>query len=366
MKKTCLVIGYMNNNLGDDLFFQILFNRYKNVDFYMYPPSVLLDKYKKIYKKNKNVIFYDKEEKYLKIREDIVDKNTPINLFDMICERAKNVDFYVNIGGSIFIQNDNWKDDDRFKLKEIMKDKPSFIIGCNFGPGTEEYYDYYKEWFKRFDDICFRDKASYDKFKDLENARLADDIVLITSEKKKFHCINYKKNIGISVIDPKISKKLQQKEKSYYDFINSTIKYYLDKKFNITLFSFCSNDGDMDAIEKIINSLDEKYKKKIKIVEYENNIGKFIKKWKENKYIIGTRFHANILAIANDQYFLPIIYSDKTLNYLKNLSEEIKIVDIDSLKRKKKSKLVFNHVDINYNSDDQFIIIDNYLRKEQK
>ena len=118
-RKSCLVIGYMNLNFGDDLFFYILFKRYPQVDFYMYPPSVLLDKYKKCYKKFKNVKFYEEEEYYINVRKDIVDKNTAINLFPMICERAKKVDFYINIGGSIFIQNDNWKNDDRFILKDL-------------------------------------------------------------------------------------------------------------------------------------------------------------------------------------------------------------------------------------------------------
>lgn len=88
-RKSCLVIGYMNLNFGDDLFFYILFKRYPQVDFYMYPPSVLLDKYKKCYKKFKNVKFYEEEEYYINVRKDIVDKNTAINLFPMICERAK-------------------------------------------------------------------------------------------------------------------------------------------------------------------------------------------------------------------------------------------------------------------------------------
>ena len=137
--KSCLVIGYMHANLGDDLFFKILFERYKNVKFYFFPPSLLLEQYKKTFKKNKNVIFYDQEEYYIRVKEDVNDDSIPINLFPMILERAKEVDFYINIGGSIFIQNPSWKEDDRFKIKEALGKKPSFIIGCNFGPGNKEY-----------------------------------------------------------------------------------------------------------------------------------------------------------------------------------------------------------------------------------
>lgn len=363
MKKTCLVIGYMNNNFGDDLFFDILFNRYKNVEFYFYPPSVLLDNYKKIYKKHKNVKFYDNEPEYLRIREDIVDKNTPINLFDMICERAKKVDFFINIGGSIFIQNEAWKNDDRFKLKEIVGDKPSFIIGCNFGPGTKEYYEYYKEWFKTFDDICFRDKTSYQKFKVLKNARIADDIVLIMKKKSNIKNINYNKNVGISLIDPKITSKLKDNEDTYYDFILKSIEYYQDKNYNIRLFSFCKNDGDMNSINNILNKLGPEKSKKIKVINYESNIKKFLKEWKKNKYIIGTRFHSVILALAYNQYFIPIVYSDKTSDYLKSIDNNIKIYDIKDLHSKKIDSLKYNQIDKEYNSYEQFKKIDEYLEE---
>ena len=370
-RKKCLVIGYMNNNFGDDLFFKILFNRYKNVDFYMYPPTHLLEEYQEKFLLNRNVIFYEDEEEYHKLLEDTGNdnkdsKDIQVDIFPLICERAKNVDFYVNIGGSIFIQNDNWKDDDRFKLKEIMQDKPSFIIGCNFGPGDDEYYNYYKNWFKGFSDICFRDKESYQKFKDLENARLADDIVLVYTEKHRFHPIGYHKTIGISVLNPENTKKLKKYSKNYYNFIISTIKYYISIGFNIKIYVFCINEGDLDAAKYVINKLTDRELKKIKVVSYKKRINKFIREWKKSKYIIGTRFHANILAIAHGQSFLPIIYSDKTYNYLKNIDDDIEIYDIVELEKMKKDQIVYNNVVLNYSSEDQFMILDNYVNNKSK
>lgn len=370
-RKKCLVIGYMNNNFGDDLFFKILFDRYKNVDFYMYPPSHLLEEYQEKFLRNKNVIFYEDEEEYLKLLEytgnDNKDsKDIEIDIFPLICERAKKVDFYVNIGGSIFIQNDNWKDDDRFKLKEIMQDKPSFIIGCNFGPGDDEYYNYYKNWFKGFSDICFRDKESYQKFKDLENTRLADDIVLVYTEKHKFHPIGYNKTIGISVLNPENTKKLKKYSKNYYNFIISTIKYYISIGFNIKIYVFCINEGDLEAAQHVVNKLTDSELKHLKVISYKKKINKFIREWKKSKYIIGTRFHSNILAIAHGQSFLPIVYSDKTYNYLKNIDDDIEIYDIVELEKMKKDKIVYNNVVLNYSSEDQFIILDNYVKGKSK
>lgn len=359
----------MNNNFGDDLFFKILFDRYKNVDFYMYPPSQLLSEYQEKYAFNKNVIFYEDEEEYIKLLEDThnddkKDCDIEVNIFPLVCERARNVDFYVNIGGSIFIQHDNWKDDDRFKLKEIMVNKPSFIIGCNFGPGDDEYYEYYKNWFKGFNDICFRDNESYQKFKDLENARLADDVVLIYTQKHRFHPIGYDKTIGISVLDPTTTKKLKKYSTNYYNFIVSTIKYYISIGFRINIYVFCENEGDLIAAQNVVKKLSKDELKNVSIIEYKKRINKFIRKWKKSKYIIGTRFHSNILAIVHGQSFLPIVYSDKTYNYLKNIDEDIEIYDILQLEKMKKDKIVYNNVTLNYKSDEQFIILDNYVNGE--
>ncbi|MDD2435427.1 MAG: polysaccharide pyruvyl transferase family protein [Bacilli bacterium] len=95
--------------------------------------------------------------------------NTRIN--DII-EKAisYNCDGIIHIGGSIFMQSDDW----RYKLlayrKKMIKGKPFYIIGSNFGPYKEkEYFDYYKCLFDKADDICFREKLSYNLFSDLKN-----------------------------------------------------------------------------------------------------------------------------------------------------------------------------------------------------
>lgn len=359
--KTCLVVGYINNNLGDDLFFKILFDRYPNVKFYFYPPSVQLQKYKDIYIKNKNVIFYDEEEYYVKIRKDIPDVNVPINLFPMICERAKNVDCLIIIGGSIFSQNDDWKNDDRFTLKKIIGKKPSFIVGCNFGPGDSEFYEYYKQWFKKFDDICFRDNNSYNQFNDLKNARKADDIILIDKKRFSIPILRKRKSVGFSIIDISRKKEIAKYKDDYYRFLRKAIIYYQQKNYKINLFSFCKNEGDLEAINELLNYLPNK--NNINIIEYDNNINKFISQWKKTTYIIGTRFHATILALKYNQKFIPIIYSDKTSNYLKDLDPKIRYYEMRDLKRVKMKNLNYNYINKVYNSKIHFLKIDEYLKK---
>ena len=359
--KSCLVIGYMNANFGDDLFFKILFERYKKVKFYFFPPSELLKQYKRTFRHNRNVIFYDQDEFYLRSKEEVGDDSVPIYLFPMILEKAKEADFYINIGGSIFIQNPDWKEDDRFKIKEALGKKPSFIVGCNFGPGDKEYHDYFEKWFKNFDDVCFRDKKSYKQFNNLNNTRIADDIVLVGANKNKKSPMN-KKTIGISVIDVENYPEIAKSKEIYLKFITNIIKIYKKKDYKISLFSFCKKDGDLKAIYEILERIDDN--KNIKVVSYEGNINRVISEWKSNKYIIATRFHAVILALKYKQIFLPLVYSNKTSDYLKDIDRSIRTVDINSLKNININKLTFVEINKKYNSEEQFEKIDKYLKGE--
>ncbi len=360
--KNCLLWGYMHVNLGDDLFFQILFERYPKTKFYIYPPSEYLNRYKKIFKKYKNVIFYDKEPYYIKLRSEIPDEKTPLYIFPMVLERAKKVDCFINVGGSIFIQNDNYKNDDRFKIKEIIGSKPSFIIGCNFGPGDKEFENYYREFFKKFDDICFREKNSYMMFKDLKNVRVADDLVLLKEKTSFLH--NNKKNkntLGISVIDIGNHNKIAKYKDDYINFMVETIKYYINKNMKITLFSFCEDEGDLKIIEEIIDKLNCK-NGGVSIVSYKDNIKEFLSKWKSNEFIISTRFHATILALKYNQKFIPLSYSDKTKNYLKDIDSSLQCYEIKDIKNIKIDKIKFNEVNKNFDSYKQFEVIDKYLK----
>ena len=358
-----LVLGYMNNNFGDDLFFKILAERYKNTKFYMYPPSLLLDNYLDKFAKNKNLIFYENEKYYLELKKSINDKTVPLNMFPAILSRAEKSDFYVNIGGSLFIQNDNWKNDDRFLIKEKMNDKPSFIIGCNFGPGNEEFTEYYRKHFKEYTDVCFRDKTSYNQFKKLKNTRIADDIVLLKDYHKKIKTRKYNKSIAISVIDLEQKREYKEKTKEYELFIKKTIQHYIKKGYHINLFSFCEKENDLVAIERIIDKLDKEYKKKVKVINYVDDIDYFLRKWRRNRYVIGTRFHAMILALACHQEFIPISYSKKTNNYLKDLSTDIEPLDINVIEKQEVNNLTFYKVDKQFNAKEQFRKLDEFLKE---
>lgn len=365
--KTCVVYGYLNCNVGDDLFFEILAKRYPKVNFFLFPPSTLLSSYIKMFRCNKNIKFYDKDPKYIQLRKEIPDSDVILNTYPIMCDKIREADIFINLGGSIFIQNENWKKDDRRLLLELAKRKPSFIIGSNFGPYySKEYLEYYRKWFKQFKDICFRDQYSFQLFSDLKNTRVAHDIVLGT--KRPCMVKTKKKTIGISVIDLENRQDLKKYEKQYIIFISKTIEKFIKEGYKITLYSFCDGEGDLKGIYKILSTLNTNIdQSKIKIVSHRDNIKKIRRDFAKNEYIIGTRFHSIVLAIVNGQPVLPIVYNEKTEHMLKDLDKKIETLNIKKIKENTSLEKMINFQKIDFSklenkAKKQFEVLDQHLK----
>ena len=147
------VNAYLEHNLGDDLFLDILVNRYPDHKYYIMSSSE---------KQRENVKVYSNE------------------LFNKIIRRlelkkilANRCDVIVSIGGSMYMEQKN----DTNK-KFYLGKKPYYILGSNFGPyHTQTYYENVHKFFEKAEDVCFREKYSYDLFSDIPQVRYASDIV---------------------------------------------------------------------------------------------------------------------------------------------------------------------------------------------
>lgn len=353
MKKV-LVIAYFAKNFGDDLFLKILFERYNNVEWTM---NVNDENYRKVFAKYKNVkiinTFCHKVFRKLKLEK----------------LSYKKYDAVVFIGGSIFMEIENWKRTYTYRQKifRSFNEKNIFFIGCNFGPfKSEEFFEKYKSLFEKCKDICFRDKYSYDLFSYLDNARVAPDIVFQLKTKK---IEKLKNSLGISVIDLRDRKELIEYQKIYINKIVDIIKEAINREIKITLFSFCEREGDMKIIEEITNNLDNKYSNYINIENYDGDIEKFLDKFKAMENIIGTRFHACILSQVFGQGLYPIIYSSKTYNVLKEIDlidEYTYIQDLENLNEKhildtiSKNKIKDSKIFLE--AEEQFEVLDKYVK----
>src|SRR5699024_1207524 len=194
----------------------------------------------------------------------------------------------VYIGGSIFMQQDNWQQTLRKKEKMKIKNKPFYVIGANFGPyQDEEFYVQYKELFKTYTDICFREEYSYNLFNDLENVRVANDVIFNLKSQKKLS----RKNIVISVIKPSIRKEFKGIDEIYYQKIKELSIYFIDKGYEVILMSFCEYEEDNEAVEEILRTIPKKYSNCITKHFYKYNLDETLTKITTTSFVIATRFH---------------------------------------------------------------------------
>lgn len=332
--------AYFNKNLGDDLFLYIISKRYKNHTFYSITPNMNYDFHN--FKLSSNLLKYKVINK-LKLEKFIQQK------YDMI----------LTVGGSMYMENN--------KNQDLMpKKKKQFILGSNFGPyKSREYFDKAHKLFESAEDVCFREKYSYELFKDVKSVRYASDIVF-NLDTKDIKITNRKRAI-ISVIDcnTKIDEKYQEK---YEEKIIELIYFLIKKKYEICLMSFCKNENDEVAIERIIEKIDLKYKKNVEKYYYNGNIEEALNNMGDSTLIIGSRFHAMMLGLLLGKTIIPINYSKKTNHILEENGINAKSIDINDIENFNTEDI--SDKDLNYKADisklkvdarKQFEILDKYL-----
>lgn len=319
-KKKIFILAYAKANLGDDLFIYMLAKKYPNIQFEI---NIENEEHSKIADDLDNIIVIrDKERNITK-------------------QNATDYDGYIYIGGSIFMEGGviyNLSNDFLKFMKECKANNiPFFYISSNFGPyTTEQYYNLAKETFANCTDICFRDKYSYNLFKDIPSVRYAPDLVFSIEPKE-----NKKEEgtVGISVIDFDIRNDLKKYEESYIKTLADNIIDYINQDKKVYLFSFCKYEGDEKGIDKILAELPKKYLNSVEIVKYQGDIEKFLEKYSNVEYMICTRFHAMVLSVVFEQKCKVMSYSKKidrvvedlqlfdtkNIIQLKEMNEKIKI-----------------------------------------
>lgn len=324
MKKVFLDM-YLAHNLGDDLFLDIIAKRYPNcrftINYYDKDYNYFIKNYKNI---RTRITLKNRLLRKMKIKDYIHDINNIAEYNDVL----------VFLSGSYFMEHSySNKEHDRRSLlinEFKSKGKPIYILGTNFGPyDSIDFFNKCKEIFKKCDDVCFRDNYSYNLFKEINVVRKANDVVLGLDVNK------YKKNkkekiVGFSIIDVSQKVDIQQYNDLYIKSIVKSINMFIKKGYKCVLMSFCELEGDLKAINKIIENIGNK--NNIEIYKYKDNIEEAINLISTFEIFVASRFHANILGILLNTCIIPLIYSNKTINVLNDLKLgdiAIKMEDID-------------------------------------
>lgn len=338
MKKVFL-LAYTNVNLGDDLFIYLICKRYPNLKFTIEYHENHLEYFREV----NNIEVFKKP-----ISERIYEKITKRRLpFTKNMQHIKKSDLTINIGGSIFMERKKWKQIAKDYQKKITNSKSFYILGSNFGPYfNSEYKETYENIFKNVNDICFRDNYSYELFSTSDNIRVAPDIIFSLPK-----YINVEKNIRLreapyivlSIIDLKSRKELSEYTEQYITFLTKLVKLLIEKQYKVVLMSFCRKEGDLNAINGVLDrlGLDDEIENNVEVYSYEGNIRESLNIIKNSNGILATRFHATILGLTFGIPTLPVIYSKKTTNMLNDINFKGERISLDNLNQIDLNKVIF-------------------------
>lgn len=328
-----LVWGYTNLNLGDDLFFDILFSSYPNYTFYI-PITNNTEEFFRRYKNVKYIVLHATplEKVYCKFSNKYIFNIEYRKFLNKI--RSFKFDAIVNIGGSIF---EEWiRIDNHIKKYELdlqyFPNTPKFFIGCSFGPHvSDDFYSRYKLIFHYFYDVCFRDKESFYLFKDLKNVRYSQDIVYYYLKNNSL--FNERYNVGsYSPNKRKVGFVLKYLEgETYYKKFSQVTKNYINRGFDISFYSFCSATYDSKVFEKLKGHFSKSELSKIRFIEYNGDLCEMLNDFRQNYFMYCGRFHAMILSCLYKQCFLPIVYHKKQVDYLNDNYSNPIYIDINNV-----------------------------------
>ncbi len=320
MNRQIMIAGYWEKNLGDDCFLDIFTKRYPDSTVYILTQK----KYRKIYQTSQiRVVCYD--SLLYRIINMILRMLKQPSLYYVMTSRK--CDTAVILSGSYFMEEGPWKRHLQNLNAMSRRVRKTFVIGTNFGPfQSEEFVDEYKKFFAMCTDVCFREQYSFDLFKDLPQVRMAPDIVLgldIPPRPKE-------KIVVLSVIDCNKSEQLAPYQPVYLEKMIQFARYYLALNYSVTLFSFSEKQGDYHVCKQIAEQIQDN---RIEIFNH-TDVATSLDKLNRAEIIIATRFHAMILGWVMDSRVIPIVYSTKMSNVIKDLGytgEFCEITDIGQL-----------------------------------
>jgi colanic acid/amylovoran biosynthesis protein len=333
MKKV-YVRFYDQENLGDDLFLQILTDRYS--DNFVINRSFSAGSFSptneiSIHRQNKVISYMDR------VASRLMATRTALSL-----PLIHRQDLLVYIGGSLFMESSGleyWEREKKY-FRDIKI--PYFILGSNVGPVyTERFVGILNNIFKNAQDVCFRDQKSYEMFKSIPNTRVATDVVfsLDTDQYK----ISNDKVAVFSIING--SKKFNPGMTNRYEVeIINLAQQLVTEGYKITLMSFCKHEGDEEAINRILENMNAKLRKGVSTYYYGGNMKEALDVIAKSEIVVASRFHAAILGLLFGKKVLPLAYSDKTTNILKDMDFKGPIVDINQIENFDGSMFDFSSV----------------------
>jgi len=321
--KKILIKAYAQLNLGDDLFIKMLCERYKDTEFYLFATPEY-ENLKGIETNNLKILYNNTFAKKILFR--LGRKFGVYNILEDL--KAKELDGAVNIGGSIFIENDFSKEDFKIRERNLEFGKNYFVLGANFGPyKSEAFKNMYHDFFKKCRDVCFRERYSYEVFKDLENVRFGKDIVFSLKQ----DTVAKEDYVLFSIILPSARSDFSGVESEYFNRLKTLTLDIIKSGKKVKFMSFCQGEKDEEAIKKLLNMIPNEQHKHISKYFYRGDMNEALEILNKADSIVATRFHAMILGFVLKKPVFPIAYSKKMTNVLEDLEFKQNYASLENL-----------------------------------
>ena len=291
--------AYLYGNLGDDLFLDILSERYPNTEFITVSH------------------FYEPISEQVKVHNDRwLGKLIPLRKIQKFY--AKKCDLVVSIGGSMYIEGVS-------EMSPVADfGKKYYIIGANFGPyDSQQYVRKHHQFFPNAEDVCFRENYSYRLFQEIKNVRKAPDIVFSCKYIPEHR--EHRHQLILSVIN--CQNELEKYRECYLSKMAQLAENFVERGYEVCCMSFCKAQKDEEAIEEIRR----RCKVSIDTYYYRGNHKEALQMIADCEVVIGTRFHANVLGFLFHKAVIPIVYSKKTSNMLEDLNFQGKSISLNEI-----------------------------------
>ncbi len=318
IKKYNQIVAYINGNLGDDLFVKILCDRYPKQKFIMCGAK----RFKKLFGSIDNLYYVSYDTILLKVifkinsiirkiaHKPFINRNRKIINF-----LSRKVKCNILITGSWYIEDPGRLN--TAKMEKVFYESKPYIINCNFGPySSEEFYNTFLDYFSMSKWVSFRDKYSYDLFKNLDNVSYAPDVACVID-------VNSKRNNGSVIISVMnfayimdcVWEKIADK---YYDKMKEIINYHLSNGQKVYIISFCKEQGDLQIANKLKSEIDSE---NVIVCDYEESgLTRSIQIMADSDIIYASRFHSMMLGMILGKKVVPFSYSNKMDNVLADLN----------------------------------------------
>lgn len=320
MKSRVLLFACIEKNIGDDLFVKTLCERYPNTVFEITSSAnygMLADipnlRFSLLLKYWMFISAAEPKARYKVFMKNCLE---PILRF---CIGKRKTAVWI-VGNAFKNYHYRGLSQSEGTRKRVKLAESFYLLSTNFGP----YYD--ERWlrdcktiFAEMTDLCFRDKSSYELFRQIPSARYAPDAILSLGKIRRIEPDECEKEtIIISVIDCSTSSRdswLKKLAEVYETKMAEIANKYLNKGTQIILLD-SNTKQDFPAAKRIFDRCIKK--DDVRIVDYDGDIAPVFDIYRKASGIIATRLHTIILAWLHDLPVFPIVYDIKVENVLKS------------------------------------------------